>query len=69
MPDPKSARRGGRVGLTVLQIVPSYLDAVLAHLESAPRQMNALRTVSVTGEAVKKELVQRWFAAMPHSPW
>jgi len=52
--------------VTVLQIVPSYLDAVLAHLESAPRQWDALRTVSVTGEAVKKELVQRWFAAMPH---
>jgi amino acid adenylation domain-containing protein len=52
--------------VTVLQIVPSYLDAVLAHLESAPRRLDALRTVSVTGEAVKKELVQRWFAAMPH---
>jgi amino acid adenylation domain-containing protein len=52
--------------VTVLQIVPSYLDAVLAHLETAPRRLDALRTVSVTGEAVKKELVQRWFAAMPH---
>jgi amino acid adenylation domain-containing protein len=52
--------------VTVLQIVPSYLDAVLAHLESAPRRLDALRTVSVTGEAVKKELVQRWFAVMPH---
>jgi amino acid adenylation domain-containing protein len=52
--------------VTVLQIVPSYLDAVLAHLESAPRRLDALRTVSVTGEAVKKELVQRWFDAMPH---
>ncbi len=52
--------------VTVLQIVPSYLDAVLAHLEAHPRELPHLRVVSVTGEAVKKELTQRWFAAMPH---
>ncbi|HEX3613561.1 MAG TPA: amino acid adenylation domain-containing protein [Sporichthyaceae bacterium] len=51
--------------VTVLQIVPSYLDAVLAHLEANPRELPHLRYVSVTGEAVKKELTQRWFAAMP----
>ncbi|MFJ5302530.1 amino acid adenylation domain-containing protein [Streptomyces sp. NPDC088350] len=53
----------GRVN--VLQVVPSYLEAVLAELERQPRQLPDLRCVSVTGEAVKKELVERWFAARP----
>ena len=46
---------GGRVN--VLQVVPSYLEAVLAELEQRPRELPDLRCVSVTGEAVKKELV------------
>lgn len=53
----------GRV--TVLQIVPSYLEVVLSYLEQHPRELADLRCVSVTGEALKKELTQRWFAAMP----
>ncbi|MFI7337568.1 amino acid adenylation domain-containing protein [Streptomyces sp. NPDC050085] len=53
----------GRV--TVLQVVPSYLEAVLAELAARPRRLPDLRCVSVTGEAVKKELVRRWFAARP----
>ncbi|SDM64876.1 non-ribosomal peptide synthetase [Allokutzneria albata] len=56
----------GRV--SVLQVVPSYLDAVLSAWERHPRVLPDLRFVSVTGEALKKELVQRWFAAMPHVP-
>jgi amino acid adenylation domain-containing protein len=52
-------------GVNVLQIVPSYLEAVLAELERRPRQLPDLHCVSVTGEAVKRELVQRWFAAQP----
>ncbi|WP_326734604.1 non-ribosomal peptide synthetase [Streptomyces sp. NBC_01022] len=53
----------GRAG--VLQVVPSYLDAVLAFLERHPRELPRLRCVSVTGEALKKGLVQRWFATFP----
>ncbi|MGW2637062.1 non-ribosomal peptide synthetase [Streptomyces sp. NPDC001348] len=53
----------GRVN--VLQAVPSYLDAVLSFLERCPRTLPDLRCVSVTGEALKKELVERWFAAQP----
>ncbi|MFD4244254.1 amino acid adenylation domain-containing protein [Streptomyces sp. NPDC058525] len=53
----------GRV--TVLQVVPSYLDVVLSHLEQHPRTLPDLRYVSVTGEALKKELAQRWFTAQP----
>jgi amino acid adenylation domain-containing protein len=53
----------GRVG--VLQVVPSYLEVVLSYLEEHPRDLPDLRYVSVTGEALKKELTQRWFAAKP----
>ncbi|MCT9008990.1 non-ribosomal peptide synthetase [Streptomyces rhizosphaerihabitans] len=53
----------GRAG--VLQVVPSYLDVVLSFLERHPRELPDLRCVSVTGEAVKKDLVKRWFRAQP----
>ncbi|MGC0336988.1 non-ribosomal peptide synthetase [Streptomyces sp. SLBN-8D4] len=54
-----------RARVHVLQIVPSYLEAVLAELGQRPRELADLRCVSVTGEAVKRELVQRWFATAP----
>src|SRR5450755_4467363 len=53
----------GRVA--VLQVVPSYLEVVLSYLELHPRELSDLRCVSVTGEALKKELTQRWFAVEP----
>ena len=53
----------GQVG--VVQLVPSYLEAVLSYLEQHPRELPDLRCVSATGEALKKELVQRWFALQP----
>ncbi|MER7014213.1 amino acid adenylation domain-containing protein [Saccharopolyspora sp. NPDC000359] len=49
----------------IAQLVPSYLEAVLSYLEDSPRPLPDLRCVSVTGEALKKELTQRWFAAYP----
>jgi amino acid adenylation domain-containing protein len=54
----------GRV--SVLQVVPSYLEVVLSYLERHPREVPHLRCVSVTGEALKTELAQRWFSAQPH---
>ncbi|MGW2418659.1 non-ribosomal peptide synthetase [Streptomyces sp. NPDC001709] len=53
----------GRVG--VAQVVPSYLEVVVAYLEQHPRTLPDLRCVSVTGEALKRELAQRWFAVQP----
>jgi amino acid adenylation domain-containing protein len=53
----------GRVN--VVQVVPSYLEVLLAHLEQNPRALPDLRCVSATGEALKKALVVRWFAAQP----
>ncbi|WP_030683879.1 non-ribosomal peptide synthetase [Streptomyces sp. NRRL B-1347] len=54
-----------RGGVTVLQIVPSYLEVLLSRLEDAPGRLSRLRCVSVTGEALKKELTVRWFARFP----
>ncbi|MER6266719.1 amino acid adenylation domain-containing protein [Streptomyces sp900105755] len=53
----------GRVG--VAQLVPSYLEVVVSYLEKHPRTLPDLRYVSVTGEALKRELVQRWLAVQP----
>ena len=53
----------GRVN--VMQVVPSYLEAVLSYLEQHPRDLPDLQCVSATGEALKKELAQRFFAARP----
>ncbi|MGW1899542.1 non-ribosomal peptide synthetase [Streptomyces hirsutus] len=53
----------GRAGVT--QLVPSYLEVLVSYLEQHPRELPDLRYVSVTGEALKPELVQRWFAVQP----
>ena len=53
----------GRVN--VVQVVPSYLEVLLSCLAQQPRELTALRCVSATGEALKEELVQRWFAVQP----
>jgi amino acid adenylation domain-containing protein len=53
----------GRVA--VVQVVPSYLEVLLSYLAQQPRELPDLRCVSVTGEALKKELTQRWFAVQP----
>ncbi len=52
----------------ILQIVPSYLDVVLSRLEAEPRDLPDLRCVSVTGEALPRDLVRRWFGARPGIP-
>ncbi|MBI3688107.1 MAG: amino acid adenylation domain-containing protein [Actinobacteria bacterium] len=52
-------------GIQVIQIVPSYLDVLLSFLERHPQSLGDLRSVSVTGEALKLALVQRWFAVQP----
>jgi non-ribosomal peptide synthetase-like protein len=51
--------------VSVMQVVPSYLEAVLSYLEKHPRELPCLKCVSVTGEALKAELARRWFAAKP----
>jgi len=51
-----------------LQVVPSYLDVMLTRLQQRGRAPVHLRCVSVTGEALPRELVRRWFDAMPDVP-
>jgi len=53
----------GRVA--AVQVVPSYLEVLVSYLARHPRELPDLRRVSVTGEALKRELAQRWFAAEP----
>src|SRR5262249_40151582 len=51
--------------VAVVQVVPSYLEVLVSYLAQRSRELPDLRYMSVTGEALKKELVQRWFAAQP----
>lgn len=51
--------------VNVMQVVPSYLEVVCSYLEQYPRELPDLHCVSTTGEALKYELVQRWFALQP----
>ncbi len=54
--------------VTVAQLVPSYLELVVSELEQRPLPLPRLRRVLATGEALKKELASRWFAACPGIP-
>jgi amino acid adenylation domain-containing protein len=51
--------------VNVMQVVPSYLEVLVSYLDQYPRELSGLRFVSATGEALKKELVQRWFTVQP----
>jgi amino acid adenylation domain-containing protein len=51
-------------GVTTLQVVPSYLEVVLSYLEQHSQPLTKVRNVSVTGEALTKELTQRFFAIL-----
>ncbi|MCW3467113.1 non-ribosomal peptide synthase/polyketide synthase [Chitinophaga nivalis] len=47
-------------GITLLQLVPSYLTAVLQ--DDGGVQLSALQYLLVTGEAVSRQLLEQWFA-------
>src|ERR1041384_2895565 len=51
--------------VNLVQVVPSYLEILVSYLAQHPRDLPDLRMVSATGEALKMELVQRWFAVKP----
>jgi amino acid adenylation domain-containing protein len=52
--------------VAVIQVVPSYLDVLVSYLAEHPRALPDLRFVSATGEALKAELVERWFSVQPN---
>src|SRR5688572_5383859 len=51
--------------VTVVQVVPSYLEVLVSYLAQYSRELPDLRCVSATGETLKKELVQAWFGVQP----
>src|SRR5436190_3425992 len=51
--------------VNVVQVVPSYLEVVLSYLGQHPSEFKDLEYVVATGEALKQELVERWFAVQP----
>ena len=54
-----------RNAISVVQIVPSLLAALLDEPDFAPDQPLALRWLSVTGEAMPRELCRRWWREHP----
>lgn len=60
-----------RRGVTVLQVVPSMLHALLEEIESRPEGTPALRDLRrlvPTGEALPTELCRRWLRIYPDIP-
>jgi amino acid adenylation domain-containing protein len=55
-------------GVTVAQLVPSYLELVVTRLEHAPSAWPGLRWMVATGDALQPELARRWFAVRPGVP-
>ncbi len=51
--------------VNVVQVVPSYLEVLVSYLGQHPSEFKDLEYVVATGEALKKELVERWFAVQP----
>ncbi|NDI35231.1 non-ribosomal peptide synthetase [Chengkuizengella sediminis] len=52
-------------GVTLLEVVPTYLSVLLDHFEDEKVKLPSLSTLMVTGESVKPHLVKRWFAQFP----
>ncbi|WP_435129048.1 amino acid adenylation domain-containing protein [Actinacidiphila sp. bgisy144] len=52
----------------VLQVVPTYLDVIVTRLEGGDRVPASLRMLGVTGEAVSRQVLTRWFAQCPEIP-
>jgi amino acid adenylation domain-containing protein len=51
--------------VNIVQVVPSYLEVLVSYLAQHPSELQDLEYVVATGEALKKELVERWFAVQP----
>jgi amino acid adenylation domain-containing protein len=51
--------------VNVVQVVPSYLEVLVSYLGQHPSEFKDLQYVVATGEALKQELVERWFAVQP----
>jgi amino acid adenylation domain-containing protein len=64
-------RNENRQQISILEIVPSLLRMMLLNLTVGDRsvqQLNSLRWLLLTGEALPPELCRQWFAAYPQIP-
>ncbi|HEY6802574.1 MAG TPA: amino acid adenylation domain-containing protein [Pyrinomonadaceae bacterium] len=58
-------------GVTILEVVPSMLRAILdevQHGSTDPKSLASLRFLLTTGEALPPELARQWFNAYPQIP-
>jgi len=51
--------------VSILEVVPSYLSVLLSILDLEFKPLDCLEYLLVTGEAVKPDLVERWFRKFP----
>lgn len=54
--------------LTILEVVPSLMMALMIAWESVDRPRNPLRWLMLGGESLKPSLVRRWLSAFPTVP-
>ncbi|MGD2089691.1 MAG: amino acid adenylation domain-containing protein [Candidatus Aminicenantes bacterium] len=52
-------------GVTVLEVVPSYLSVLLEFLDTNFRNFDSLKYLLVTGETINPALVSQWFDKYP----
>jgi amino acid adenylation domain-containing protein len=52
--------------ITILEVVPSYLGIILEYLKAQENRLDKLKLLVVTGETLKLNLVNEWFAINPH---
>jgi amino acid adenylation domain-containing protein len=57
--------RAAADGITILQVVPSYLSVILNTIELNPVDFKSLEYLVVTGETVNPGLVEQWFKQYP----
>ena len=55
-------------GITIMQVVPSYLAVLLETLAYTPVPLPALRYLLTIGEPIKPDVVNQWLAAYPRVP-
>jgi amino acid adenylation domain-containing protein len=65
---PGFLRALGTDRVTVLEVVPSYLDLLLTEADRRPVDLPDLRLNVVTGERLPPALTRRWFARYPVVP-
>jgi len=54
-----------RDGVTLLEVVPSYLSVMMDYIEGNKLKPNSLEYLMVTGETVHLSLLKRWFGLCP----